>query len=67
MRVADRGVGRLHAERLNELQQGIAKGRALLRRLAQLRRRNGVTISGRLDIGGVGRAVVAGAPGGALV
>ncbi len=48
-----------NAERLNELQEGVAKGQALLHRLAQLRRRNGVTISGRLDIGGVGRAVVA--------
>ena len=35
LRVADRGVGCLHAERLNELQQGVAKGHARLSRPAQ--------------------------------
>ena len=39
LRVADRGMGCLHAERLNELQQGVAKGRARLYRLAQFGRR----------------------------
>ena len=38
---------------------GVAKGQALLHRLAQLRSRNRVTLSGRLDIDGVRRAMVA--------
>jgi hypothetical protein len=59
LHIADRGVRCLHAKRLHELQQRVAKGRAGSGRLAQFRRRYAPALSGRLNVGRMGRAVIA--------